>query len=125
MTKSKRILREMISSEIRLYQNWNEKFFIILTLKIRQSKMKQTKIAQKNEKIIKEIAKNNSNETQSRNYQASSLKNNNLRSILNLKKEAFKNTLKTWELNEILEDLRKTTLKLLKSENLYRNYSFK
>jgi hypothetical protein len=57
--------------------------------------MKQTKIAQKNEKIIKEIAKNNSNETQSRNYQASSLKNNQLRSILNLKKEAFKNTLKT------------------------------
>ena len=45
----------MIFIENRIHQNGNEMFFIILTPKIRPSRMKQTKIAQKNEKIIKEI----------------------------------------------------------------------
>jgi hypothetical protein len=59
MTESKRILREMISAENRICQNVNEKFFVILSLKIRPSRMKLTKIAQKMKKYSKKLQQKN------------------------------------------------------------------
>ena len=59
MTESKRILREMISAENRICQNVNEKFFVILSLKIRPSRMKLTKIAKKMKKYSKKLQQKN------------------------------------------------------------------